>query len=162
MGRMGWTGQIAEAGADDAPQLASVINRAFAIERFFMTADRTTVEEVRRLLAAGAFLVVRDHDGALPACVYVERRGDRLYVGMLSVDPSRQKTGLGRLLMDAAETRAATLGCRGVDIRVVNLREELPPFYLARGYVERGEEAFEHPHAMRPAHYILMSKDFDA
>jgi GNAT superfamily N-acetyltransferase len=149
------------AGDGDAPQLVALINCAFAIERFFMTADRTTIDEVRRLLATGAFLVVRDGERALSACVYVEQRGDRLYVGMLSVDPSRQKTGLGRLLMDAAEARAASLGCRGVDIRVVNLREELPPFYRARGYVERGEAAFENPHAMRPAHYILMSKELD-
>jgi len=75
------------AHADDAPQLAAVINRAFAVERFFMTSDRTTADEVSGLLDTGAFLIVRDGDRALAACVYVEPRGDRAYVGMLSVDP---------------------------------------------------------------------------
>ena len=37
--------------------------------------------------------------------------------------------------------------------------EELPPFYRARGYVERGQEPFDDPFATRPAHYILMGKE---
>jgi GNAT superfamily N-acetyltransferase len=146
------------ATAADAPRLAALINRAFAVERFFMTRDRTTPDQVRALFADGIFLVVADGD-ELAACVYVERRGDRAYVGMLAVDPSRQGRGLGGLMMDAAERRAVEVGCRGVDIRVVNLREELPSFYRARGYVERGVAPFVDPFATRPAHYILMAKE---
>jgi GNAT superfamily N-acetyltransferase len=151
--------EVTNATARDAAQLVALVNRAFAIERFFVERDRTTLHEILAYLATGTFLVVPADDHALAACVYLERRGDRMYVGMLSVDPARQGTGLGRLMMDAAERRAAELGCRGVDIRVVNLREELPPFYRARGYVERGKEPFEDPLATRPAHFILMAKE---
>ena len=151
--------QITIATTADAARLVALINRAFAIERFFVERDRTTLDEILAYLARGTFLVVHADAEALAACVYLEPRGDRMYVGMLSVDPTRQGTGLGRLMMDAAERRAADLGCRGIDIRVVNLREELPPFYRARGYVERGEEAFEDPLATRPAHFILMAKE---
>ena len=157
--QMGPVGQVTTATGADAPRLVALINRAFAVERFFMTRDRTTLEQVRGLLGTGTFLTVAAGGEDLAACVYIERRGDRAYVGMLAVDPSQQGRGLGRLMMDAAERRAADLGCRGVDIRVVNLREELPPFYRARGYVERGEEPFVDPFATRPAHYILMGKE---
>jgi GNAT superfamily N-acetyltransferase len=156
---LGPTNQISSAAEADAPRLVALINRAFAIERFFMTRDRTTLDQVRGHLASGTFLVVPGEGGELAACVYVERRGDRAYVGMLAVDPGQQGRGLGRIMMDAAERWAADAGCRGVDIRVVNLREELPPFYRARGYVERGQEPFDDPFATRPAHYILMGKE---
>jgi GNAT superfamily N-acetyltransferase len=158
---MGPVAEVETATQADASRLVALINRAFAVERFFMTSDRTTLEQVEGYLAAGEFLVVRGGE-QLAACVYVERRGDRAYLGMLSVDPSRQKSGLGRLMMDAAETRARQRGCRAVDIRVVNLREELPPFYRARGYVERGQEEFDNPFATRPAHYILMTKELES
>jgi predicted N-acetyltransferase YhbS len=151
--------QVEIATDADAPQITALVNRAFALERFFVTSDRTTIDQIRGFIATGVFLVVRADQESLAACVYMEQRGDRAYVGMLSVEPSRQKTGLGRLMMDAAERRAAEYGCRGVDIRVVNLREELPPFYRARGYVERGQQPFDNPFATRPAHYILMSKE---
>jgi GNAT superfamily N-acetyltransferase len=156
---VGHVGEVTVATSADASRLVALINRAFAVERFFMTRDRTALDEIQRYLAAGEFLVVRGSDDELAACVYLELRGDRAYVGMLSVDPSLQKSGLGRAMMDAAERRALQRGCRGVDIRVVNLREELPPFYRGRGYVEHGREPFENPFATRPAHYILMSKE---
>ena len=41
-------------------------------------------------------------------------------------------------MMAFAEQHARALGCGTVDIRVVNLREELPPFYRSLGYVETG------------------------
>jgi hypothetical protein len=41
-----------------------------------------------------------------------------------------------------------------VDIRVVNLRTELPPIYHALGYVETGTEAVPGSPALKPAHFI--------
>jgi GNAT superfamily N-acetyltransferase len=159
MDQAGQPREVTAATSADAPRLVALINRAFAVERFFMTRDRTTLDEIERYLATGEFLVVRGSGDELAACVYLELRGARAYVGMLSVDPSQQKSGFGRAMMDAAEGRAVQRGCHAVDIRVVNLREELPPFYRARGYVERGQEPFENPFATQPAHYILMSKE---
>jgi GNAT superfamily N-acetyltransferase len=77
---------------------------------------------------------------------------------MLSVDPARQGHGYGRRMIDAVEALFRSGGCVAVDIRVVNLRLELPPIYRKLGYVEMGTEPFEDPRALRPAHFILMSK----
>jgi ribosomal protein S18 acetylase RimI-like enzyme len=142
----------------DAPRLVALINRAFAVERFFVDRDRITLAQVAGYLTSGTFLIV-DGAGELAACVYLEPHGDRAYIGMLAVQPGQQGRGLGGRMMDAAERRAASLGCRAVDIRVVNLREELPPFYRARGYVEHGQAPFEDPLATKPAHFILMAKE---
>ena len=55
-------------------------------------------------------------------------------------------------------TRIAAGGCGAMDIRVVNLRTELPPFYRRLGYAEAGTEPVEEPRALQPFHFIVMSK----
>ena len=145
------------ADADDIPGLVRVINAAYEVEKFFVAGDRTDADTVRRLMTRGAFLVTRG-DGGLTGCVYVELRHPRAYFGMLSVEPSRQGTGEGRRLVDEAEQYARDNGCEVMDIRVVNLRTELQPFYRRLGYAERGTEPVDDPRALRPFHFILMSK----
>jgi GNAT superfamily N-acetyltransferase len=77
---------------------------------------------------------------------------------MLAVDPRQQGRGIGRQMMAAAERHALSLGCRAVDIRVVNLRLELPPFYRALGYVDAGTQHADTSASTQPFHYVLMTK----
>lgn len=152
-------GHIREATTDDAPALLALINRAFAVEKFFLDRERLTAEQLDGYLATGRFFLLEDGDGSLAASLYFEHRGDRAYVGMLSVNPNRQGQGIGRQMMTFAEQHASGLGCNGVDIRVVDLREELPPFYHSLGYVETGRsEPVDDPAASKPYCFILMEK----
>ena len=142
---------------DDVPDLVRIINAAYEVEKFFVSGDRTDVATVNRLMTMGAFVVTREHAG-LSGCVYVELRGDRGYFGMLAVNPSRQGRGLGRRLVGLAEQHVRDRGGSAMDIRVVNLRTELPPFYRKLGYVETGIEQVNEPRAIQPFHFIVMSK----
>ena len=46
-----------------------------------------------------------------------------------------------------------------MDLRIVNLREELPAFYRKLGYTETGTEPFPETEPTRlPCHLICMSK----
>jgi ribosomal protein S18 acetylase RimI-like enzyme len=113
------------------------------------------------MMAKGNILLAEESDGHLLASVYVERRGDRGYLGMLAVDPTRQGEGLGRRLVQAAEDRFREQGCEGVDITVLSLRPELRPIYRRFGYVETGTEEFRPTQPLRPGiecHCIVMSK----
>lgn len=113
-----------------------VINLAFrAAESFFVEGDRITPEILQSMLDKGNFLLAEAAAG-LVGCVYVELQGERAYFGLLAVDPARQHRGLGRRLIDEAENHARADGCHAMDLRIVNLREELPPFYRRLGYVE--------------------------
>lgn len=145
--------EIRRAGPDDAEFLARVINLAFQVEKFFIAGDRIDLAQVRNFLAKGEFLL------AERGCVYIEPRGERCYLGLLSVDPAAQRTGLGRRLLRAAEERARELGCAFMDLRVVNLREELPPFYAHMGYSVSGTSEFlpDTP-TLLPCHFIHMSR----
>jgi GNAT superfamily N-acetyltransferase len=148
---------------DEAAALAVLINVAFVVEAFFKIGDRTSADEIAALMQAGGeFLVLDRATGAgMPVgCVYVEVTGNRAYLGMLSIDPSQQRHGLGRQLIEAAEARARARGCRVMDIHIVNLRKELPPYYRRLGYVETGTLPFSEPKkASRPCSFIVMSKD---
>src|SRR4029079_12077219 len=87
----------------DAAQITAVINAAFRIaEEFFIDGNRITEAEVERSLAKGNFLIAENGE-RLNGCVYVELRGERSYLGLLSVDPDCQQGGLGSLLMSEAE-----------------------------------------------------------
>jgi hypothetical protein len=66
---------------------------------------------------------------------------------------------MGRQMMAAAERHAVSLGCHAIDIRIVNRRTELPPFYRWLGFVDRGTEPFEDPLLTKPCHFICMSKE---
>jgi len=146
------------ASSTDADALVRLINAAFRVERPYIEGDRIDAVGVRSYMAKGKFLVAEDSAG-LAACVFVERRANRGYLGLLGVDPSRQGTGLGRKLMDAAENFFREAGCTAVDLRVISARTPLPAFYRHLGYVETGTAPFapDVP-AKVPCHYVLMSK----
>lgn len=143
----------------DAEAITRVINAAFKqAESFLIDRDRIDESSVRSLLEKGNFLVA-DDQGLLVGCVYVEVRGERAYLGLLAVDPQRQKAGLGSKLMDAAEEFCTKAGCRFMDLRIVNVRRELPDYYHRRGYVETGIIPF--PPELNPkvpCHFVEMSK----
>ena len=143
----------------DAPRITAVINAAFRIaEEFFIDGNRITQAEVEDSLTKGAFLLA-EADGKLNGCVYVELRGERSYLGLLSVDPTTQQSGLGSRLMIEAERYCRERGSHAMDILIVSLREDLPAFYQRRGYVESGTTPFpEDVPTKIPCHFINMSK----
>jgi GNAT superfamily N-acetyltransferase len=149
---------VRTATVTDVPQLVSLINVAFAVERAFVDRDRTDVDDIAGYLEKGVFLIAEGDDGDADGCIYVETHGDRGYIGMLSVRPAHQGRGLGRRLMAAAEQYCRAAGCRVVDIKIVNLRLELPGFYRSLGYVDAGTAAFDDPKLTKPASFLLMTK----
>ena len=150
---------IRKAEVLEAESIVSLINAAFLIEKFFVESDRIDLKEVMSYFAKGEFLVLTDDAGTSAGCVFVEQRGERAYFGLLSIDPARQRMGLGRRLVDASEDWARTRGCRHMDIRIVNLRQELPGFYNRLGYVETGTEPFTpQVPTLLPCHFVNMTK----
>jgi GNAT superfamily N-acetyltransferase len=144
----------------DLTLMIPVVNAAFAIETF-LDGTRTDDERMAEMLAKGEFLLAEDSSGSVMASVYVERRGERGYFGMLAVDPSQQGRGLGRIMVEAAEGHCRRLVCKFMDITVLNLRPELPPFYRKLGYAETGTEEFHPSCPLKEGvecHCIVMSK----
>ena len=150
---------VRRAGRSDVPAITRLINRAYEVERFFVDGDRTSEAEVAAMAAAGQLLVLDDATGGAAAAIQVEARGDAGYFGLLSVDPELRGLGLGRRMVGVAEALCQALGCRRMGLRVVNIREELPPYYRRLGYRETGRTSpFDDPRLKRPCHFVEMEK----
>jgi GNAT superfamily N-acetyltransferase len=144
----------------DLHNLMTLINQAFRVETFFIQGNRLTPDDTLAYFKKGRFLLAEENN-ALAGVIYVELRGDRSYFGLLSVDPTRQKSGLGRRLIAAAEEFAREMGAHHMDITVVNLRTELPPFYRKLGYTENGTEPVRPdmvPRLLQPCNFLRMTK----
>ena len=151
---------IRAAEESDLGALEGLINAAFEVEKSFKREPRLNAELTREYFREGHFLVAEDEAG-LAGCVFVEMKGRVGYLGLLSVDPTRQKTGLGRRMVTAAEEYARAVGAQRMELTMLNLRPDLPPYYRKLGYVEIGEEAVPEVWASRinrPCHFIRMSK----
>ena len=132
--------QIRRASAEDVQAAILIANAAYAIEDF-LDGTRIDDERMAAMLQKGE-LLVGVADERVVACVYVENRGERGYFGMLSVDPAQQGKGLGREMVAAAEEHCRRWGCKHMDIMVLAIRTELPPFYEKLGYREIRREDF--------------------
>jgi len=103
---------------------------------------RTSADELAALIADPDRVLLLAHDGdRLIGCVQVARAGEALaYLGMLTVEPSLQAAGLGRLLLAAAEVEAVVrFSARRMEMTVIHRRAELIAWYERRGYVATGE-----------------------
>ncbi len=154
---------VRTATASDTSDLAALVNRAYAIEAWFLEGDRTDASEIERMLDSGTFVVL-EHSGGLAAAVYVERSYSRRggYFGMLSVLPELQGHGLGTRLVRIAEALCEAAGCDEVNLRIINLREELGRWYRSLGYEEVGTAPYEHDRAKKPCHFVEMRKTLRA
>jgi GNAT superfamily N-acetyltransferase len=147
------------AGLHDAEAIVELINAAFVVERFFIDHDRTNLTEVLGFFKTGIFLLAVGEERTLDGCVYLEPRGERAYLGLLSIHPSRQRSGFGAKLVAAAEKHCSELGCLFIDLRIVNVREGLPTFYGKLGYRETRTSPFPADVETRvPCHFVHMSK----
>lgn len=154
---------LRSARREEADALSALVNSAYrgdssragwTTEADLLGGQRTDPAALREFMAAGEtaldrVLLVYDGTadgtglGRVPeACVQLERRGDDAYLGMLTVQPVRQASGLGRRLLDAAEGwAAARWGARTVIMTVITQRPELIAWYERRGYSATGETA---------------------
>jgi ribosomal protein S18 acetylase RimI-like enzyme len=72
--------------------------------------------------------------------VCLERKESYLYLGMLTVNPELQNSGIGAKLLKNAEEFAIYLGLNSIRMTVISVREELIAFYLRKGYTFTGEK----------------------
>lgn len=131
------TGMLAlrTAHPNDVDRITAIVNAAFEVERpmRFPGGHRTSAENVRDLMARDTFLVA-EQDGRVVGSVFVRITGATGYFGMLAVDPSLQKSGIGRALREHAEAYCKERGCTRMTLSTGDFRTELVPYYRRAGY----------------------------
>jgi len=120
---------------EEADEVARIINAAFEVERpFRLRGDRTSTEDVRQLMSSGNSFFVAEENRRMVGTVYVRINGQTGYFGMLSVDPTLQRNGIGRALREHAEAFCKQRGCREMTLTTGDFRTELLPYYARAGY----------------------------
>jgi GNAT superfamily N-acetyltransferase len=83
-------------------------------------------------------------DDIILGTVYLEIKGQELYLGMFAVSPILQGKGIGKLLLAEAEHIAQQNGCDRIAITVIDCRIELIEWYERCGFAATGNSiAFE-------------------
>ena len=142
--------------ARDAERLAALVNSAYrgdssragwTTEADLLGGQRTDPQALADFIGDGGqpadrVMLVHETAGELRACVQLERHADHAYLGMLTIQPTRQATGLGRGLLAAAEAFVRDQWrLPGVVMTVIEQRGELIAWYERRGYRRTGETA---------------------
>jgi GNAT superfamily N-acetyltransferase len=120
----------------DVAAITPLINAAFVVERPIFDHDRIDDIGVRDLMAKGKFLLHENPAGKLISCVYLEPSSDgRCYLGLLSIAPGHQGTGLGQRVLARAEKFARDAGSHTMWLRTLSARiPPLRPYYERFGY----------------------------
>lgn len=104
--------------------------------------DRTSASEILALIRdPSKVMVTARKDGRLIGCVLVAQPKEGLgYLGMLTVEPGLQGSGLGRRLLAQAEAEAhGRFRAQTMEMTVIHQRSELIAWYERRGYRLTGE-----------------------
>ena len=143
---------ITTADFDDIPELTTLVNSAYrgeasrkgwTTEADLLDGDlRTDGHSLSQLLKNPNAVMLKFVSHAyITGCVYLEKQGSALYLGMLSVSPTAQAQGIGKKLLNAAEEFARQQGCQSVVMTVISLRYELIDWYERHGYKSNGDKA---------------------
>ena len=136
--------------ANDIPALVQLINSAYrgdgskkgwTTEADLLDGTRTDEVNIADLIAdaKGAILKCVDEKGKIIGCMNLQKHGDRLYLGMLTVSPELQGAGIGKRLLEAAIAYAKNNDCTAVYMTVISVRHELIAWYERHGYKKTGE-----------------------
>ena len=141
---------ITIARKEDVPQLENLVNGAYrgesskkgwTTEADLLDGIRTNKEVLTGMVSRGDSIVLKctNAKNQLVGCVYLQKKEEKLYLGMLTVAPDQQAHGIGKKLLQATEEYAETQDCTAITITVISLRQELIKWYERRGYKATGE-----------------------
>lgn len=139
------------ATADDIDALVALVNSAYrgdssragwTTEEHLLGGLRIDAERLQAAITMHAdnAILLHEEDGQLVACVHLQRTGSSCYLGMLTTSPTRQDSGLGRAMIEQAESFARDhWGSTAMEMTVLTRRPELVAWYERRGYAKTGE-----------------------
>ena len=133
----------------DAPSLNTLVNSAYrgdsskkgwTTEADLLDGTRIDEDALRDLIQKpDTTVLIYKEDEVLLGCVELRQDGKKIYLGMLSVKPDTQGTGVGKKLLKEAEVFARQQHCNKIYMTVISVRKELIDWYIRHGYKLTGE-----------------------
>jgi GNAT superfamily N-acetyltransferase len=142
--------QLRRAEPEEAEVLSILVNSAYrgeaskqgwTTEASLLDGQRTDPDSLRSLITKRDSVILVVTEPKLLGCVYLERRETSAYLGMLTVKPDLQSSGLGKKILALAEDWAQTnWHAKRIAMTVIQKRLELIAWYERRGYSLTGEK----------------------
>ncbi len=144
------TGLVSMATDSDIPELVILINSAYrgesskkgwTTEADLLDGQRTDQESLRMLLNKPGSVLFKyvNEENSISACVNLQQQAQKLYLGMLTVSPTLQGSGIGKKLLAASEQYAWENKFEAIRMTVISIRQELIAWYERHGYKCTGE-----------------------
>jgi ribosomal protein S18 acetylase RimI-like enzyme len=141
---------IHEANPSDIAELVRLINSAYrgegakkgwTTEADLLDGTRTDEHNLIGLLNDPSSVILKysNQQGKIEACVNLQKKDNKLYLGMLTVSPELQGAGIGKQLLSAADEYAKKNSCAAIFMTVISVRSELIAWYERHGYKKTGE-----------------------
>ena len=139
---------ITQATIADAAELSALINSAYrgetskkgwTTEADLLEGTRTSEEELISIIASSNhYLLKFIRDEKIIGSVLLIAKKEVLYLGMLTVSPELQNSGIGKQLLQAAEQLAQQIELSKIQMTVIGIRKELLAWYIRNGYEDTG------------------------
>ena len=140
---------ITKATSDDIPELNKLVNSAYrgesskkgwTTEERLLGGIRTDEEGLTQTFENKNVTILKyTENDKIIGTVSLEKQGEKLYLGMLTVSPDLQGGGIGKQLLKAAEVFAQEENIPIIVMTVISVRAELIAWYERHGYVRTGE-----------------------
>jgi ribosomal protein S18 acetylase RimI-like enzyme len=140
---------IVEATPIDIPEISALVNSAYRGESSkqgwtteadllggIRTNEDLLFEEFNN--PRNFFLKCIDAENKIIGSVMLQHKKDKLYLGMLTVNPTIQNQGIGKKLLKAAEDCAKANNKTAVIMTVITARTVLIAWYERHGYINTG------------------------
>ena len=137
---------ITKATLADISSLNKLINSAYrgesskkgwTTEANLIEGLRTTEQELTETIANPINTMLKfTENNVIIGCVLLIEKKQQLYLGMLTVSPELQNSGVGKKLLKEAEIHALALGLPKIVMTVISVREELISWYKRNGYID--------------------------
>ena len=166
---------VQKATLQNIPQLEILINSAYrgdsskkgwTTEADLLDGIRTDVDSLEEMISRSSAIILQSftEHNLLQGCVYLEKRQNKMYLGMLTVSPMLQAKGIGKQLLIEAEKYAQSQECSLIEMTVISVRTELIEWYKKHGYKDTGEKR-PFPNDIKfgipkqPLEFIVMQKE---
>ncbi|MDZ7897549.1 MAG: GNAT family N-acetyltransferase [Arcicella sp.] len=140
---------ITKAIVQDIPELNILVNSAYrgesskkgwTTEEHLLGGIRTDEEGLLQTVENKAITILKyTENDKIIGTVSLEKQGEKLYLGMLTVSPELQDGGVGKQLLKAAEDFAKEARIPKIVMTVISVRTELIAWYERHGYIRTGE-----------------------
>ena len=157
--------KLKKAAPESSQEITLLVNSAYrgesskagwTTEADLLGGQRSDEDSIKELIQRKNSVILThvNEKNEMIACVHLEQKDNQTtYLGMLTVQPTLQAKGLGKILLREAEDYSRNyFKSTKIVMTVIHLRSELMGWYERRGYKKTGET---HPFPMNDPKFGL-------